>query len=296
MLSACKSILTQLKKNIYELLFIEQWQLRYHCGNDVSGVANTNFKSFHKIIPPKDRFWADPFIVEKQDKHYLFVEELEYKDGKGYISVIELNKNRKKQISHKIIEQPYHLSYPFVFESGESYYMIPESTNNRTIELYRCEDFPFKWSYHSTLMHNINAADTTIIYHNAKYWMFTLIESDQNEQTNANLHIFYSDDLLSNEWLAHAANPVVVDVRSARPAGNIFEKEGVLYRPSQDCSKRYGWALVINKIVTLNETEYAEERIQHCPPNWEPGLLATHTINTMEKLTIIDVLVKRRRF
>ncbi|WP_461787815.1 glucosamine inositolphosphorylceramide transferase family protein [Pedobacter sp.] len=296
MLSAFKSILTNVKKNIYELVFIEQWQLRYRFVDNVSNVIDTDFKSYHKIIPPRDRFWADPFVVAKEDKLYFFIEELEYRDGKGYIAVIEFDQNSQKQVSHKIIEQSYHLSYPFIFECAGSYYMIPESTSNRTIELYWCEDFPFKWSYQSTLMHNVNAADTTIIYHNAKYWMFTLIESQESEKRNADLHIFYCDDILSDKWMAHAANPVLVDVGSARPAGNIFERDGVLYRPSQDCSKRYGWALVINKIVTLNEEEYVEELIQHLPPNWERGLLATHTINTMKELTVIDVLVKRRRF
>jgi hypothetical protein len=296
LLSAYKSVVNAVKKYVYELLYIEQWQLRYQFKNGAAGVFDTNFKNYSKIIPPKDRFWADPFIVEKEGNYYFFIEELEYKDGKGYISVIEFNPDSQKQTSRKILEQPYHLSYPFIFELMGTHYMIPESSGNRTIDLYRCEQFPLKWVYQTTLMRNVNAADATVKYYNGKYWLFTLLESNTEEKINTNLHIFYSEDMLSNNWVAHAANPVIVDMSSARPAGSIFEEDGVLYRPSQDCTERYGWALVINKIITLNENEYVEERISHFPPHWQPNLLATHTINKTKEITLIDVLVKRRRF
>jgi hypothetical protein len=296
-LSACKRVLTRVKKNIYELLFIEQWQLRYQMSSQVPGTLRPNFKNFHKILPPKDRFWADPFVVEKDGKHYFFIEELEYTEGKGYISVIEFDSaTKEKQVSRKVLERPYHLSYPFVFSLNGTYYMIPESVGNNTVDLYRCDHFPLEWTYQNTLLRNVQAADTTIKFHNGKYWMFTLMEPQEGGKINADLHIFYSDDPLSDKWVAHAANPVVVDVRSARSAGNIFEEDGILYRPAQDCSKRYGWALVIHKIIVLNETEYIEEPIAHFAPNWEPRLLATHTFNKTAELTVIDVLVKRFRF
>lgn len=297
-LSACNNVFNYVKRIIYELLFIEQWQLRYKFNKDTDKLFDDQFDSYQKIVPPKDRFWADPFIVEENDKYYLFVEELKYKEAKGYISVIELNENgsNKPFKSQKILEKPYHLSYPFIFKLKDTYYMIPESTENKKIELYQCEDFPLKWNYWGTLMENVIAADTTIKFYNDKYWLFTLIEPEQGVKTHKDLHIFYSEDLLSSNWKAHSANPMVRNVSSARPAGNIFEDNGVLYRPSQDCSKRYGWAMSINKIITLNEDEYLEEQVKYITPNWERKLLATHTFNKIGRLSVIDVLVKRWRF
>lgn len=296
-LSAYHRVLTYWKKIIYEVLFIEQWQLRYKFDQNTETGFDDQLNTYQQIIPPKDRFWADPFIVEENGVHYVFVEELEFEEGKGYISVIELKEGVSKPLkSQKILEKPYHLSYPFIFKLQDTYYMIPESTANKTIDLYQCEDFPLKWRYCNALMENVIAADTTIKFHDGKYWLFTLIEPEQGITTNKDLHIFYSDDLLSNNWVAHPANPVVSDVSSARPAGNIFEDEGVLYRPSQDCSKRYGWAMSVNKIITLNEKEYLEEKVTHIMPNWERNLLATHTFNKVGKLSMVDVLVKRRRF
>lgn len=296
-LSAYNRGLTYLKKIVYELLFIEQWQLRYKFDQNTGIGFDDQLNTYQQILPPKDRFWADPFIVEENGVYYVFVEELKYWEGKGYISVIELKEEVSKPLkSQKILEQPYHLSYPFIFKLKDTYYMIPESIANKTIALYKCEDFPLKWRYCSTLMENVIAADSTIKFHDGKYWLFTLIEPEQGITTNKDLHIFYSDDLLSNHWVAHSANPVVSNVSSARPAGNIFEDKGVLYRPSQDCSKRYGWAMCVNQIITLNENEYLEKKVAHIMPNWEKNLLATHTFNKVGKLSMVDVLVKRRRF
>lgn len=297
LLSVFKQLLAFIKKTAYELFFIEQWQLRYKFTKDGEPFSAAAFGTYQKLIPPKDRFWADPFIVEDNGKYYVFIEELEYRDAKGYISVMEIEEgNSRKVKSQKILEKPYHLSYPFIFKLNGNYYMIPETSGNKTIDLYQCEAFPYQWRFWGSLMENVIAADTTILFREGKYWMFTNIQPEQGVAANEQLHIFYSDSLLSNTWTPHHANPVISDVSNARPAGNIFEYEGSLYRPSQDCAVRYGWGMSINKILKLNENEYIEENIAHVAPTWEKDLLATHTYNRQGKLSVIDVLAKRRRF
>lgn len=292
-----KRTLSQIKKKLYELFFIEQWQLRYKFNASEDDVFDSTFSTYQKILPPKDRFWADPFVVERNSKFYIFLEELEYGTGKGYISVMELSEGSFAKVKvEKILEKPYHLSYPFIFKEKDTYYMIPETVGNNTIELYECTAFPYEWKLWGNLMENVIAADTTIVFRDGKYWMFTSIEEQSGVTTDKQLHIFYSDTLLTSNWVAHVTNPVVNNVSSARPAGNIFEYGGALYRPSQDCSKRYGWATRINKIITLNEAAYKEENIAHVKPTWDKDLLCTHTYNKQNNLSVIDVLVKRRRF
>jgi hypothetical protein len=48
------------------------------------------------------------------------------------------------------------------------------------------------------------------------------------------LHFYFAS--LDCEWTAHPMNPVVSDVRCARPAGRTFEHDGVLVSPGQDSS------------------------------------------------------------
>lgn len=90
-------------------------------------------------------------------------------------------------------------------------------------------------------------------------------------------------------------NPVISDVRTARPAGKIFIKDGKIYRPSQDCSGRYGKAFNINQIITITETDYDEILVRKVEPEWNKSLKGAHTFNSDGGLTIIDSYSFRKR-
>jgi hypothetical protein len=245
--------------------------------------------TFQALIPPRDRFWADPFVVCQNGKRFIFIEEVIYSTNKGHIALLEMNSEGKIQQVQKILEKPYHLSYPFVFLHDNNYYMIPESSANKSIELYRCKDFPVKWEHVMNLASNINAKDTTVIYHRNKWWLFTAINDFNNFEEYVELYLFYANDLFTEEWISHPCNPVVTDIRTARPAGRIFEYRNKLYRPSQDCSARYGKALNLNQIVELNEESYKEILVSRTEATWIPNLKGTHTFNFDKDFSIIDV-------
>ncbi len=162
-----------LKKIIFTDPFT--WVLLYQLGNDNDFEGNS-YKDFIKLKPPKDRFWADPFVVKSGDRYYIFVEEFMYKTGKGHISVLEIDITGRLLQSNRIIGNPYHMSYPFVFECDSTYYMIPETGGNRSIDLYRCTEFPWKWKFVKSIMKDINAVDTTLFRYDGKWWLFTLID------------------------------------------------------------------------------------------------------------------------
>lgn len=283
-----------LAKKISELFWVRQWILLYDLNKN--NEISKSFFRFKKIIPPKDRFWADPFIITKNGITYVFIEELLYKTDKGHISVFTIDESGKRSEPTPIIETDYHLSYPFVFEDKGTYYMIPETCANKTIELYQCLEFPYKWQLQHNLMGNLDAVDTTIHFHNGKYWMFVNIKENKGASNCDELFLFYANDFKTTSWQAHPMNPIVSDVKKARPAGKIFQYKGALYRPSQDCSGRYGRGMNIQKITELNEINYKEETLQSIYSDWDSSLLATHTINFDERITIIDALHKRFKF
>ncbi|MEO6582842.1 MAG: hypothetical protein ABIO05_00875, partial [Ferruginibacter sp.] len=195
-----------------------------------------------------------------------------------------------------ILEKDYHLSYPFVFRYQSGYYLVPESYANRSIDLYKCTSFPDKWEYSYTIMDNIAAVDSTLLFYNNKFWLFCNAQENEGVTSLDELYIFYSDDITSTNWRPHAKNPVVSDVKKSRPAGKIFEYEGALYRPAQNSSKHYGRGLHIGKIITLTEEEYVEESVQYIFPNWQKNLSSVHTINHDGKITVIDAQLKKSRF
>ena len=83
----------------------------------------------------------------------------------------------------RILEKDYHMSYPFLFEHKNELYMIPETSKNKTIDLYKCVDFPEKWEFKLTLIKDIEAVDSTILFHNNLFWLFCNVRN-RNVQTN----------------------------------------------------------------------------------------------------------------
>ena len=243
------------------------------------------------IIPPSGAFWADPFLVHKESRTYIFFEEFIHKTGLGRIAYLEIGRDGTIGASHPVLEKPYHLSYPFIFEYSGEFYMIPETAQQRAIDMYRCTRFPDQWVYHKTIMRDLRAVDATLIEHDGLWWMFVNI-AGEGGSTWDELHLFYAESPLSDEWTPHLLNPVISDVRYARPAGHIFYRDGDLMRPSQDSSLRYGYALNLNRITKLTTTEYEEELLERLEPPDEGDILAVHTHNFSGNLTVVDAMLR----
>lgn len=238
------------------------------------------------VPPPKDRFYADPCLFKRGDKTFLFFEDYRYAENRALISCAELDASGKLGEIFEVLRCPYHLSYPFVFEHQGEVYMIPESKQNRTVELYRAEEFPHRWKLERVLLDNVFAVDATIHEQNGKLWMFAGVSNGRYSNCDE-LSIFYADSL-TGPWTPHRANPVVSDVRLARPAGKLFRDGGRLIRPSQDCGKAYGYALNFSEVEVLNELEYREKKIGSIQPDWAKGNLGTHTYTRTEEFEVID--------
>lgn len=281
-----------IKSKFYCLFFFEQWFLMFNLRKELS----CSFWMFKRIVPPKDRFWADPHVIYKDNRYYIFIEELLYKSNKSHIALITMDEKGSYGKPVTVVERPYHLAYPFIFVWNKNYYMIPESRSNRTIEVYKCIEFPGKWEFHKNLMANISAVDTTLFYYQGKWWLFANVVENEGASSCDELFLFYADNPLSCDWTPHPKNPVVSDVRKSRPAGKIFEYNGNIYRPSQNCSGRYGYGLKINQIEILNESEYQEIEISSIEPDWDRKIKAIHTFNQEHELIIIDGILQRRRF
>lgn len=271
----------------------DQWILLFKTG--AHDPLDINIGDFRQIVPPKDRFWADPFVLQRDQKYYVFLEELIYSQNKGFISVMEVDAQGNYSKPVKILEEPYHLSYPFIFEDKGQLYMIPETKNSKSIRLYKCLDFPYKWKFQSNLIEDVLAVDSTIAHIDNTYWLFTNMAYNKETCIHDELHLFYADSLESNSWKPHPENPIVSDVKKARPAGNLFFHNGSWYRPSQNCAKRYGYGLQLNKIIEINEQHYKEELVSSIVPDTIRKMAATHTLNSAADLVVMDAQIRRSK-
>ena len=273
------------------LFSVGQWFLAYKLASS-EGPAES-FHDLQVLVPPRDRFWADPFPVETRGGYFIFVEEFPYRTAKGHISVIEMDGDGSCKPPVKVLERECHLSYPFVFSWQGRHYMIPETRSQQTIELYRSTSFPFEWELEKVLLEGVRAVDATLAEVDGTWWMFAGA-GVEGASSNDELYLFSADTPLG-PWRPHRRNPVKSDVRSARPAGRLFRRNGCLYRPAQDCSVHYGHAISINRVLRLTRDEFTEEETSKILPRWRKGLERTHTLNSAGRLTVIDGFVRRPR-
>jgi hypothetical protein len=175
--------------------------------------------------------------------------------------------------------------------------MIPETHENKTVDLYRAVNFPLKWEYESTLLGDVVAVDSTVFFHASKWWLFTSLETKPNS-INRNLSAFYSDSFPSDSWTPHPLNPLCVDISNSRMAGVIFlnKETGLLNRPAQNCRKDYGKKTNINEIIGLSVSSYKEKISKIVVPERNLHAVCTHTFNYSNTYLLRDIKTRRSRF
>lgn len=210
-----------------------------------------------RIDNPKNTFLADPFLLEENGRTYCFAEEWCFDDRKGCIAVYELSDSVPVRIG-EAIREPFHMSFPYLFRHGSSIYMVPETSENRDVRVYECIGLPDKWELRKTLMTDVSTADTMLFEHGGRWWMLTNLDPAETGDYCAELHVFFADDPLSEHWIPHAENPVLIDARNARNAGILFDGRSI-YRVSQrQRFDTYGSDFSINRIDVLTPDHYAE--------------------------------------
>jgi hypothetical protein len=240
-----------------------------------------------EALPPRGRFWADPFLHTREGRTYCFVEDYVYEAGRAHISALEI-------VGTKIVErgvalkEPFHLSFPFLFEHLGELYMCPESCAAGQIRVYRCTQFPLEWKLEKVLMEGVCAVDTMLLNKGGRWWMFTTIDESGTGDHCSELYLFSSDSPLSSTWTPHAQNPLRIDSRGGRNAGLIVEGQKIFRLAQCQGFDRYGHSLLAYEIVELSESRYAETLVATIAPNFRKGLLGTHHLSTDGKTTVID--------
>ena len=284
-----------LKRLAVKLTLHKQWVLlKSEASSPVEAFADHHQSKI--LYNPQQGFAADPFLVEEQGEQYLFFEEYVEATGRGRLvcaKLTDLEKNIQPQV---VLEKDYHLSYPFVFKNEDTWYLVPESAENRTVDLYRCTHFPERWEFVKTLLNDVDAYDATLYPYAGRWWIFVNLRPHFSTSPNELLYLFSADNLLAEDWLPHPANPIINHADKARPAGALFESEGVIYRPSQNCAGSYGRGLNLNAIIEWNEHSYKEKTVAVCIPNGKSSLTGMHSLSSSDSTIISDGIYTRKRW
>jgi hypothetical protein len=204
-------------------------------------------------------FVADPFMLIKNGKYFMFFEVMNRESYQGDIGYAESVDGEKWNYRKIIIDEKFHLSYPYIFEWDSSYYLIPESSEDLSVRLYKAISFPEKWKYIGNLLSGYPYTDPSIFRYKDKWWMF--VSSTENNVLN----LYYSENL-SNGWIAHPMNPIVnLNKTISRPGGRVFVYNDKLYRLTQNDYPYYGIQVFAVEITKLSEEFYEEETTSKIP-------------------------------
>ena len=260
----------------------QTWATAYRFDN-AAPLLDTYRASFAVLPDDMRRYFADPFPCEYQGQRFIFVEEFPFATGRGCISVFAIGRDGTPARARVVLDEPHHLSFPYLFEHEGQMWMIPESADEKRVDLYRAEDFPYRWTREGSLLEGIAAYDSTLLKHDGHFWLLASLGHWQSTSWD-NLCIFHAPTL-TGPWTAHSGNPVLIDAMHSRAAGTPFWHNNELLRPVQDCTRIYGGAVTINRILSLNDADFRQVPVGRITCNM-PGC---HTYNRRGGLEVIDI-------
>lgn len=246
------------------------------------------------LIAPAGHFYADPFLCKNVGVTYLFFEDYRFEERKAVISYVRIDAAGNTSEPRVALERPYHLSYPFVFEHQQAFYMIPETLGNRRVELFRAHPWPHAWEEARVLVDDIAAVDSTVFEHEGRYWLMLGRCHDDIDEAEE-LCAFWSERPFG-PWRPHSHNPLMRDVRCARPAGAAFRENDALILPLQDGALRYGHRIRFVRVDDLTPTSWAWTEVGRLEPESIPGARAVHTYSRSDDLEVVDTQLLVRRF
>ena len=243
----------------------DKWSIGIYIGespfNFVSpeNISNPVLTANDVTDVPAD-FVADPFMVKENSNYYMFFEVLNTWTQQGDIGLAISNDGLKWVYKQIVLDEPFHLSYPYVFKWKNEYYMIPESYQAYSIRLYKAIDFPTQWSFVGTLLSG-NYVDPSIFRYDGRWWIF----AETNPNGDDILCLYYADDLMG-PWIEHPESPIIErDANIARPGGRVLIFDGQIVRYTQDDDPTYGNQVRAFEITELTTTSYKETEVKENP-------------------------------
>ncbi len=202
-------------RRLFPQVTIQHWRIAVRTTGQLlfEQAKQGDLSGFRWLEPPAGYFWADPFVIEHDNRSWAFFEEYSYKDKRAHISCAEISPEGSFiSPTPCLVDAHRHYSYPDIFCAGGDLFMIPETSDVGSVDLYRCEHFPDRWVRETTLLRG-RFVDTTVWQNDELWWLLTTTATPDSR--SGCLLLFYADSV-SGPWHFHPANPISTDVRNVR--------------------------------------------------------------------------------
>lgn len=267
-----------------------------------------------RICMPSNRFWhADPILYQGGEKLYVFTEMYDRYRKRGAIGVSFFDDNGELTKAKKVIEEPFHMSFPFIFCIGEDVFMLPETVQSKELRIYKKGETLYDWSlYRNVYIENL--VDTVVCIseeENILYFISGLEDPDERNKTKNKLRIFTcpinsfekSNKIFRKDFVDDTEKLYGKDVwqYQVRNGGYPFRMNGKLFRLVQDCDKEhYGKAFCFYQIEKISQQAYKEKIVRKITPDDlkisglpnNVQVIATHTYGIAGNTEIIDCYVR----
>lgn len=237
---------------------------------------------------PAFEFMADPFALWRDDRLHVFVETYDYRVRVGRIEVLTYDADLSLLRRQPALSEPWHLSYPFVFEAEGETWMLPEAHKSRGLTLYRCASFPDRWEAAHRIELDQVPIDATPLFHEGLWWLFYTPALREIDKIAA-LQLAWADRL-AGPWHPLPQNPVCFDAASARPGGTPAVIDGRVMLPVQDCTRTYGGAIrpLWFDSLTPSQVTCSPGSQLPIPASLAPFTEGVHTLSAAGSVTLID--------
>jgi len=265
---------TLVGKVVERLLFRSGWLVLVR-QRDPDGPTPRDLTGFEPIHAPAGRFYADPFVMSTPTGPELYVEDCPDGAHRGRISVLERGRTGRWEHKRVVLDDIDHRAYPHVVRTPAGIVVTPDGGRAGGVDLFLARARSGALEPLGRCLEGVAASDPTLLWHDDRYWLFVAVTGPGMNPWDE-LHVYFATTV-DGLWHPHPRNPVVADVRCARPAGRIFRRGDDLVRPGQDCSQAYGQRIALSAITTLTPDEYEEHPIGSIEPEGLPQIRRTHT-------------------
>ena len=206
---------------------------------------------------------ADPFLFVHNDALFLFYEQKKLRHN-GTIMMTRTDDLEHWSEPVEVLREPFHLSYPWVFEKDGHIYMMPETCGDKSVRLYEAfapnlTEFRLVKKLIEQDDDNLDFSfsDSSVVEWDGKCYLFTTVRKGGVNQ----LRLFCSNEFMG-EYHEHPKSPICVSNKYGRNAGHFTEYGGALYRFAQDCEKGYGENIHVLQVKKLSADNYQEDVVK----------------------------------
>lgn len=261
---------------------------RFQCWNVAfrrhSADIENNIEPFI-VIPNTFRYWAaDPFIIHKEDKYFIFAELYDRLKRKGDIGYCVLSEDGQILSKwKKIINSKVHMSFPYLLYKNGKLLMMPESGKEHHLCYYEFVDFPSIPRLYKLLLSGVQVCDTIEIGEDY-LWAYDNFGEIWKAVVYKNINGKFT------KYKEYADNE-----KRLRAGGKSFLHKGEMIVPMQNGNGEYGKSLFFTNISLTESGDISTSVIFEFNTsnivikNLKEKIIGLHTYNFDSSFEVIDI-------